>query len=45
MVPTALGEAHGEASWSVDESVWEQARLDVLDAIEKECHEQAALAH
>ena len=45
MVPTALGEAHGAASWSVDESVWERARQDVLDAIEKECHEQATLAH
>jgi len=45
MVPKALGEGHGAASWSVDESVWESARLDVLDAIEKECHEQASLAH
>jgi hypothetical protein len=44
IVPRALGEGRGAASWSVDESVWESARLDVLDAIEKECHEQAALA-
>ena len=45
VVPRALGDAQGAASWSVDESVWESARLEVLDAIEKECHEQAALAH
>jgi hypothetical protein len=45
VVPRALGEARGAASWSVDESVWESARLEVLDAIEKECHEQATLAH
>jgi len=44
VIPRALGDAHGAATWSVDESVWESARLDVLDAIEKECHEQAALA-
>ena len=45
MVPRALGEGRGDASWSVDETVWENARLQVLDAIEKECHEQAVLAH
>jgi hypothetical protein len=44
VVPRALGEAHGKASWSIDESTWEQARLQVLDAIERECHEQATLA-
>jgi hypothetical protein len=47
LVPRALGEGQGQGrgSWSLDESVWESARLDVLDAIEKECHEQTALAH
>jgi hypothetical protein len=44
MVPRGLGEAGAKASWSLDESVWESARLEVLDAIEQECHEQAALA-
>src|SRR3954466_13625087 len=36
VVPTALGEAHGAASWSLDEPTWELARLEVLTAIEKE---------
>jgi hypothetical protein len=45
VVPRALGEAPSRPSWSLDETSWEQARLQVLDAIEKECHEQAALAH
>lgn len=45
MVPRALGEATGERSWSLDESTWENARLEVLDAIEKECDARAALAH
>jgi hypothetical protein len=44
MVPRALGEATAERSWSVEEPVWEQARLEVLDAIEKECHGAATLA-
>ena len=44
-VPQALGEARGKPSWSLEEPVWERARLQVLDAIERECHEQAALAH
>jgi len=44
MVPRALGEASAERSWSVDEPSWEGARLEVLDAIEKECHGTAALA-
>lgn len=45
-VPRALGEAQGkQPSWSLDETSWEQSRRQVLDAIEKECHEQAALAH
>jgi hypothetical protein len=45
MVPRALGEARGKPSWSLEEPIWESARLQVLDAIEKECHEQAVLAH
>lgn len=45
MVPRALGEARAERSWSIDEPVWESARLSILDAIERECHEQAAVAH
>jgi hypothetical protein len=45
MVPRALGEGQGHPSWSLDEPAWESARLQVLDGIEKECHEQAALAH
>jgi hypothetical protein len=47
LVPRALGEAQGQGrgSWSLEEPVWESARLEVLDAIEKECHEQTALAH
>lgn len=50
VVPRALGEAGPQASrerasWSLDENVWENARGQVLDAIEKECHEQATLAH
>jgi hypothetical protein len=44
LVPRALSDAEGPPSWSVDEPVWEQARLDVLDAIERGCHEQATLA-
>jgi len=38
LVPRALGEAHGTASWSVEEADWEQARREVLDAIEVNCH-------
>jgi hypothetical protein len=45
MVPRALGEGQGKASWSLDEPVWESARLGVLDAIERDCHGQTALAH
>jgi len=45
LVPRALGEAGVVRSWSIEEPVWESARLQVLDAIERECHEQAALAH
>jgi hypothetical protein len=44
MIPRALGEARGAQSWSVEEPVWEEARRDVLDAIEQECHEAANLA-
>ena len=39
MVPRALGEAHGTASWSVEEPVWEHARQEILDAIEANCHD------
>jgi len=45
VVPRALGEATGTKSWSIDEAVWESARLETLDAIERDCHEQAELAH
>lgn len=41
VVPRALGEARGEPSWSLEEPAWERARRDVLDAIEKECHERS----
>ncbi len=41
MVPRALGEAKGEASWSIDEPAWEHARQEVLDAIEVRCDETA----
>jgi hypothetical protein len=44
MIPSALGEARGEPSWSLDEPAWEQARREVLSGIEKECHGRAALA-
>lgn len=44
VVPRALGEATEQRSWSLDEPTWERARLEVLDAIEKECHARAALA-
>ncbi|HEY4103189.1 MAG TPA: hypothetical protein VGM44_04830 [Polyangiaceae bacterium] len=43
MVPRALGEARGKASWSIEEPVWEHARQEVLDAIEGKC-DAAALA-
>jgi hypothetical protein len=42
MVPRALGEATGQASWSADEAVWERARGEILDGIEKECDGRAA---
>ena len=41
VVPRALGEASGAASWSLDEPVWELARQRVLDGIEQECHARA----
>ena len=44
VVPRALGEGRADASWSISEESWEQARRQVLDAIERECHGQAALA-
>ncbi|HKY40929.1 MAG TPA: glycoside hydrolase domain-containing protein [Polyangiaceae bacterium] len=44
MVPRALGEGQGAASWSIEEPVWEAARQEVLDGIERGCHGQARLA-
>lgn len=44
-VPRALGEAEGRPSWSLEEPSWEAARQQVLGAIERECHEQTALAN
>jgi hypothetical protein len=44
VVPRALGEAQGKAEWSLEEPVWERARREVLDGIERECHGQAAMA-
>jgi hypothetical protein len=44
LVPRALGEGRGAASWSIEEPVWEAARQEVLDGIERGCHEQARLA-
>ena len=45
MMPRALGEARAKLGWSLAEPVWESARSELLDAIEKECHEPATLAH
>lgn len=39
VVPNGLGEAQHESSWSLQENDWEQARREVLDAIESECHD------
>jgi len=36
-IPRALGEANHLTSWSFDETVWERARQEVLDAIEVQC--------
>lgn len=44
VVPRALGDAGSSRSWSIDEPVWESARLELLDAIERSCHAEA-LAH
>jgi hypothetical protein len=41
VVPRALGEARGAASWSLDEPAWELARKQVLDGIEQECNAEA----
>jgi hypothetical protein len=38
-VPSALAEAHGRQSWSLEEPVWESARNELLDAIEASCHD------
>lgn len=43
MVPRALGEATGKASWSVEEPVWERARREILDGIERQCDGRAAV--
>jgi hypothetical protein len=40
MVPRALGEAKGTASWSVDEPTWEAARREILRQIEVHCDEE-----
>jgi hypothetical protein len=37
MVPRALGEASGAASWSTDERAWETARGELLDALDRRC--------
>jgi len=44
VVPQALGEASEKPSWSIEELGWESARYEVLDAIERDCHGQAAVA-
>ena len=46
VVPRALGEAAATdaPSWSVEEPVWESARREVLDAIERQCDGPRALA-
>lgn len=38
-IPTALGDAHGHATWPTTEIGWERARGQVLDAIEGLCHD------
>jgi hypothetical protein len=45
VIPRALAEASSTPSWSIDEPTWEHARHEVLDGIERGCHEQAVLAH
>lgn len=37
VIPTALGEAGATATWPTTEMAWEQARGQVLDAIEARC--------
>jgi hypothetical protein len=44
VMPRALGEARGGRSWSIEEPVWEAARQEMLDGIERGCHGQAGLA-
>jgi hypothetical protein len=44
VVASALGEGRGDPSWSINEETWEQARRQVLDAIERACHGRAVLA-
>jgi hypothetical protein len=44
VMPRALAESQHEISWSVQEEDWEQARQEVLDAIEVECDDGTELA-
>jgi hypothetical protein len=44
IVPRALAEAQGSPSWPTQESKWERARRDVLDAIEVHCGKTAHIA-
>jgi hypothetical protein len=39
MVPRALGEGSGRASWASDENAWERARALLLDQIEVSCRD------
>jgi len=43
LVPKALSEGHGAAAWPSRESTWEDARREILDAIEVSCHDDAQL--
>ena len=39
MVPRALGEASGKASWSLTEPAWESAREELIDDVEAACRD------
>jgi hypothetical protein len=39
VIPVALGEASATAAWPTTEVAWENARSEVLDAIEGRCHD------
>ncbi len=43
VVPRALNEAAAVAAWPTDETVWERARNEILDAIEEHCHDDATV--